>query len=558
VHRAVAGGRELPEYVVRGYDERISAAMAKGSGIVMVVGTSSSGRPGRATRRCTGLRTRERTAWRRPAGSCGRRCTRSIPGSSSTSWPRYWFELILEPRSGEPDPVAARLLLDGNGIRIADTFSEQDLSVASRSTDPRLAEAARQAEDAAVTQYLAEAPDLLQRYEMAEPGTRAVVHAAMDARRLGHGELLATGLLRAAEQLVRGAARGELKLTFTRRSRGRGDRDRDEPLLRRAVDAGDLDAFPHLVNLLESTGDRTGAEQLALRAVELGYGEAFGDLVVLREHGNPGEGQRMLDRLPARLQEIVFDALPGVGGPVETVPAEQDDPPGERALRLLEAGDHDAAEAVMLEATPSWPADLVVLLTLQNALERAGESARALEWAETIYDDYGDFGFGALRIAREEAGDLAGAEEVAVLAAERGATLHLWALAMVFNEHGDVAGAERCARLAISHGDTGERWVSRHCVSSRATTTARNSWLPRRLSPERTRVWSGSPNLGCGAATGTTPGRSRGVPSTRRRQKQVAIVFRGRLSSSCIGRTTCWPRDWLRTVPSRRCLPRTG
>lgn len=642
VHRAVVGDRELPEYVVRGHDELLRTAVGTvarsgRSGVVMLVGTSSSGK----TRACyealhwpldtadslatagwrlwpavhpvdprqfldelphvgprtvvwldeaqryllePGIEVRERIASGLRELVLDR--ARGPVLVLGTLWPRYWYKLMRDPQSDEPGPVAARLLLDGNGIRIADTFSEKDLSVAGASTDQRLSEAARQAEGAAVTQYLAGAPDLLQRYEMAEPATRVVIDTAMDARRLGHGELLSTALLRAAapayldartrrvmerdpewfdvalaqltslgrgetsvlapesggervrladyldqhsrrtrlflcppqgfwdavadtvtdpddlvrladnarsrlrfriavalyrragtdaalyglvaiadcldeagcsgdaEQLVRATARGELKLTATRRNRGRGDRDRDEAVLRRAVEGGDLDAFPLLATLLESTGDSTGAEQMALRALELGDGRAVSELVVLRDLDEPGAGQRLLDRLPARLRSTAHDDLARVGIFVETTSSEQDDPPWVRAQRLLEAGDHDAADRVMRETTLSWPVDLFVLLMLQNALYEAGETAKALEWADTIFDGYGAVGFGGLLSTRAAAGDLAGAEEVAMRAAARRATQYLWIMAMTLNEQGDVAGAERCARQAIFHGDT--------------------------------------------------------------------------------------------------------
>ena len=47
--------------------------------------------------------------------------------------------------------------------------------------------AARSAPDGQVIQFLAGAPELLARYRNAPPAAEALIHAAMDARRLGMG-----------------------------------------------------------------------------------------------------------------------------------------------------------------------------------------------------------------------------------------------------------------------------------------------------------------------------------------------------------------------------------
>jgi hypothetical protein len=66
-------------------------------------------------------------------------------------------------------------------------------------TDPRLAQAAAHASDGQVTQYLAGAPLLKERYENTTPPiTKALLDAAMDARRLGCGPDLPLPLLAAA------------------------------------------------------------------------------------------------------------------------------------------------------------------------------------------------------------------------------------------------------------------------------------------------------------------------------------------------------------------------
>jgi hypothetical protein len=58
--------------------------------------------------------------------------------------------------------------------------------------------AGKSAADGQVVQFLAGAPELLARYRNAPPGARAVIEAAMDARRLGMGAALPHGFLETA------------------------------------------------------------------------------------------------------------------------------------------------------------------------------------------------------------------------------------------------------------------------------------------------------------------------------------------------------------------------
>lgn len=116
----------------------------------------------------------------------------------ATLWPEHW--VTLTGRTG-PDPHAhARELLVGGKISVPDAFTSPDLAaLADRSVrDARLAEAAEQAADGEITQYLAGVPVLLDRYQEAPPATRAVIRAAMDARRLGAGPHLPWALLEEA------------------------------------------------------------------------------------------------------------------------------------------------------------------------------------------------------------------------------------------------------------------------------------------------------------------------------------------------------------------------
>src|SRR5262249_47292688 len=76
--------------------------------------------------------------------------------------------------------------------------SEMQLLRTAARDDPRLRAAADHAEQGQITQYLAGAPAVLERYVTAPPAPHALITAAMDLRRLGCGLTLSSSLLRAA------------------------------------------------------------------------------------------------------------------------------------------------------------------------------------------------------------------------------------------------------------------------------------------------------------------------------------------------------------------------
>ncbi|WP_189554693.1 hypothetical protein [Streptomyces lavendofoliae] len=106
----------------------------------------------------------------------------------ATLWPNYWDALTA--RAGRELHPQARELLDGHRIGVPDAFTAADLTALHGTVDrdPRLGEAAAHATDGQITQYLAGVQVLLNRYQnAAPPATKALIHAAMDARRLGAG-----------------------------------------------------------------------------------------------------------------------------------------------------------------------------------------------------------------------------------------------------------------------------------------------------------------------------------------------------------------------------------
>ena len=116
----------------------------------------------------------------------------------ATLWPQYWDALTARPATG-PDPHAqARELLAGHDITVPAAFTAALLQRLGQAGDARLAQAAARARDGQVIQFLAGVPELLARYRNAPPAAMALIHAAMDARRLGTGIALPRAFLEAA------------------------------------------------------------------------------------------------------------------------------------------------------------------------------------------------------------------------------------------------------------------------------------------------------------------------------------------------------------------------
>jgi len=117
----------------------------------------------------------------------------------ATLWPEFWGRLTVRPDANAPDPHAqARELLAGHDITVPAAFTARQLQEIRGAADTRLAQAAVAARDGQVIQFLAGAPELLARYRNAAPVASALMHAAMDARRLGAGIELPRAFLESA------------------------------------------------------------------------------------------------------------------------------------------------------------------------------------------------------------------------------------------------------------------------------------------------------------------------------------------------------------------------
>ncbi|WP_329345352.1 helix-turn-helix domain-containing protein [Streptomyces microflavus] len=108
-----------------------------------------------------------------------------------TLWHQYFTQYTALPGADGADPHSrVRELLSERTVSVPEAFNASELAVASSLArgDVLLADALTRARaDGRLCQDLAGAPMLLKRYENGSPAARALLEAAMDARRLGFG-----------------------------------------------------------------------------------------------------------------------------------------------------------------------------------------------------------------------------------------------------------------------------------------------------------------------------------------------------------------------------------
>lgn len=128
----------------------------------------------------------------------------------ATIWPKEYDALIALPKEREASPLkrevvdphrhARKFLLSSPAVSIPEAFTETELASLERAalSDPALKVAlASVSRRGAITQSLAAGPDLLDRWVHAsDPWGKAVLTAAIDARRLGVRAALPLALLR--------------------------------------------------------------------------------------------------------------------------------------------------------------------------------------------------------------------------------------------------------------------------------------------------------------------------------------------------------------------------
>ncbi|MCM1967938.1 transcriptional regulator [Streptomyces sp. G1] len=343
-----------------------------------------------------------------------------------TLWPKFANDYTALPTLDDPDRYPqVRELLTGRMVTVPGAFDSAAMAVAeemAHSGDEQLALALRSANAGLLTQFLAGVPELLRRYHTASPPARALLHAAMDARRLGTGPYLPLAFL---ERAVEGYL---------------GDEE---------YDALEED---WLVLALEETGKRVHGGLAPLRRIRhrraAGTGRRSGDdddmapiayrlADYLEEHGRT---ERQMLCPPASFWEAAHGQL--------TEPRD--------VARLADAADHRQRTrwAVRLRMKAAGMGDGEALMWLASG---AGESVNvhALEDAYWLAAEAGSQ-YAVVRIVKllEEQGASQEAERLARETAEEGDGSSAAELARLRADAGDRGGAEMWARQAARSGNT--------------------------------------------------------------------------------------------------------
>ncbi|MEV0487582.1 hypothetical protein AB0I69_44145 [Streptomyces sp. NPDC050508] len=536
------GVRALPGYVRRGHDQVLAdavvAAASGRSGVMVLVGTSSTGK----TRACwQAVQPLAEKAWRlwhpfdptraeaalEDLHQVGPRTVvwlneaqhylgdpkfgeriaaavhqllidekRSPVLVLGTLWPEYAHDYTALPEPGADDPYSrVRELLAGHTASVPDAFDTAALAAATalaEEGDALLADAlTRNQGGGRITQDLAGAPELLRRYEQPrQAAARALLEAAMDARRLGVGLHLPQAFLTDAapdylsdddyDQLSDDWAEqayAELaeqvhgKQAPLRRTTPRTPRRPPTPTTEASTTmpppkssvfqlADYLEqhgrttrrhlcppasfwhaAHTHLThpddlkNLAEAAETRHRLQwghHLLQRAAAHGNAHALRRLVVLREEAGDRVGAESLARQAAALGDT--NALFVV------------------ARLREEAGDRVGAETLARQVADCGDTDALALLA--RLREEAGDRVGAETLARRAADCGDTDALALLARLREEAGDRVGAETLARQVADCGDTDALALLARMRERAGDREGAEDLYRQAAARGDT--------------------------------------------------------------------------------------------------------
>ncbi|MFF3343264.1 helix-turn-helix domain-containing protein [Streptomyces flavidovirens] len=411
-----------------------------------------------------------------------------------TLWPEYATQYTALPIPAEPDLHSrVRELLAGHLLAVPDAFDAPALAAAralAKDGDRLLADALTRAHaDGRITQDLAGAPELLNRYQHAGPAAKAVLQAAMDARRLGVGLHLPQAFLTDAatdylsqsdyDQLTDGwAEQAYAELAKPVHGKQAPLRQTTPRPLRRppapacaattGAEAGRGPQF-RLADYLEQHG-RTSRRHLCPPA---SFWHA-----ALTHLAHPDDLNRIADEAEKRLRlqwaHHLRHQAAAHGSPVAlallaVLRAEAGDPDGAEvlarqaaghgntdALRQLAvtrelAGDWDGAEALLRQAAGLGDTDA------SRQLARMREATGDRDGAEALLRQAAGLGdtdaLRQLAEMREEAGDRDGAEALIQQAADHGDTDALHQLAVTRELAGDRDGAEALARKTVVYGD---------------------------------------------------------------------------------------------------------
>ncbi|MET7457464.1 hypothetical protein ABZT03_37520 [Streptomyces sp. NPDC005574] len=412
-----------------------------------------------------------------------------------TLWPEYASQYAALPSAGEEDRHSrVRELLSGHTLTVPDAFDAEALATATtlaQAGEALLADAlTRAASDGRVTQDLAGAPELIKRYEHATPAARAVLEAAMDARRLGVGLRISQAfLVDAATDYLNENDYGQLAENWSeqafaelaepvhgkqaplRRITPRPERRPSTPSspddALRQQPAG---AVFRLADYLEQHG-RTTRRRLCPHASF--WHAAHTHISHPDDLNNLAHAAKVRHRLEWAYHLYHRAAIHGSTDALYWV-VEMLDATGDRAgaetmarhaadhgatgvlhrlaqLRLM-AGDRDSAERFYQQAADQGDTSAMFDLVIrqESAENRAGAETIARQAA-----DHGDTrGLKQLADMRSLVGDRDSAERLYRQAADYGNTDALRSLIWSRKEAGDWAGAEAIARQAAAHGNT--------------------------------------------------------------------------------------------------------
>ncbi|WP_327041344.1 hypothetical protein OG400_29725 [Micromonospora ureilytica] len=400
----------------------------------------------------------------------------------ATAWREQWNEMVREPSRDQPDLYSqTRELLTGTCIEVAESFTVDEMAtLRTRVDDARLLHAVERSDAGRVTQYLAAAPDLENKYRLAEPPARAVIDVAIDARRLGHPPDIPQDLLEKAahgylddhewnrvsddwlgEALRYGSeeCRGAVGLLTRVRPRPGSTGHNGRPAYR-------------LADHVEQTGSRERAREFPPAS----FWDSIADVVedagllftIARHAENRGRFQRAIGLYMqavskgstravtqlVRLWERAEDAASAEAICIEFL--DKADPDILYVLARLRdrGGDIGAAEALYRQAANGGRGEAVEDLT--DLLYRVGRRVEAEEFAVhaaiLLRRTHG-----LVRIAQllEKSGDLAGAEKFCRIAIGNGNSNALIRLARLRKKAGDLSGAEHLYRQAVESGHTG-------------------------------------------------------------------------------------------------------
>ncbi|MEV7318362.1 hypothetical protein AB0N56_36280 [Streptomyces microflavus] len=381
-----------------------------------------------------------------------------------TLWPKYFKQYTALPDAeGEEDPHSrVRELLAGRTESVPDAFDAAALAAASvlaAGGDGLLADALTRARaDGRLSQDLAGVPVLLERYKNGSPAARALLEAAMDARRLGVGLHIPQAFLTdAASDYFHDSEWDQLTEDWAEKAYA----ELAEQVHGKQASLRRVSPRPQR----RPPGPSTAASAPALRS----RGPVFRLADSLEQHGT---ATRRRWCPPASFWNAAHTHIAHPDDLAHLAQAAEKRHRLQWAHHLYQrAADHGDTDtlhhlAEMREIAGDWAGaetlyqraaghgDIYALLRLANRREKAGDR----EGAETLYQRAADQGsidaLGQLVVMRDGVGDRAGAETLAQRAADRGNTNVLIYLAAMREGSGDQVGAESLYQRAANHGDT--------------------------------------------------------------------------------------------------------